>query len=158
MQRGDGLRLGGTELLERRSRCFAMEQSLIKRRGRDIFAACVVALATIVPPASAQEAASGDEGRLLFNNHCRTCHSLNEGDNRLGPHLHGVVGRKAGSVANFSYSSSLKDSGLTFDEATLDRFIASPDQVTPGNGMRPYAGMSSADERAKLVEFLRSSK
>jgi len=116
------------------------------------------ALFTLATPTVAQDAASGDAGRLLFNNACRTCHSLNDGDNRLGPHLHGVVGRKAGSVANFAYSSAIKDSGLTFDEATLDRFIASPDQVAPGSGMRPFSGISSAEDRAKLVAFLRAAK
>jgi cytochrome c len=47
-------------------------------------------------------------GQLVFNNVCRTCHSIREGDNRLGPHMRGIIGRKAGSLPNYSYSSAMR--------------------------------------------------
>ena len=58
-------------------------------------------------------------------------------DNRLGPSLYGVVGRKAGSLEGFAYSESLKDSGVTWDEPTLDKWIANPGAVIPGNQHEP---------------------
>jgi cytochrome c len=107
--------------------------------------------------AAAQETvgkAGGDDGQLLFNNACRTCHTLREGDNRLGPNLHKIVGRKAGALPGYGYSSALKGAGITWDKATLDQFIANPDQVVSGHSMRPYGGIASPDERAKIVAFL----
>jgi cytochrome c len=108
-------------------------------------------------PVAAQETvgkAGGEDGQILFNNACRTCHTLREGDNRLGPNLHKIVGRKAGALQGYGYSSAMKGADLTWDKATLDKFIANPDQVVSGHTMRPYGGISSADERAKIVAFL----
>jgi cytochrome c len=114
--------------------------------------ALLVALSASVIPslARAQEA-----GELLFNNSCRTCHTLNEGDNRLGPNLHNIVGRKAGSLPNYPYSAGIQGSGIVWDEETLDRFIENPDGVVPGNKMKPYAGMASAEDRATIVAYLK---
>jgi cytochrome c len=112
-------------------------------------------------PALAQETvgkATGDDGQILYNNACRTCHTLREGDNRLGPNLHKIMGRKAGSLPNYGYSSAMKGADLTWDKATLDRFIANPDQVVSGHSMRPYGGIASAEERAKIITFLEAQK
>jgi cytochrome c len=79
---------------------------------------------------------------------------LREGDNRLGPNLHKIIGRRAGSLPNYGYSSAMKGADLVWDKATLDRFIANPDQVVTGNKMKPYGGLASADERAKIIAFL----
>ena len=102
---------------------------------------------------AADEAAAGEQ---LFNNNCRTCHSWKPGDNRLGPSLHGVVGRKAGTAEGFGYSSSMKNSGITWTEENLDKFITSPDSVVPGNNMKPFPGIHDADTRKKIIEFLKS--
>jgi len=106
-------------------------------------------LATIV-------AAHADDPQMAFNNACRTCHSMKEGDNRLGPSLGGVVGRKAGSVAGYAYSPSMQNSGITWDEATLDKFIENPDQVVNGNKMKPFSGIADAGQRKEIVGFLKS--
>ena len=112
----------------------------------------LLALSAIVVPgaAPAQEA-----GELLFNNSCRTCHTLEEGDNRLGPTLHNIVGSKAGSLPDYTYSAGMRGSGIVWDEETLDRFIENPDSVVPGNKMKPYAGMASAEDRATIVAYLK---
>lgn len=95
-------------------------------------------------------------GQLVFNNACRTCHTIKEGDNRLGPNLHKIVGRKAGSLQNYGYSSAMKGADFVWDEAKLDQFIANPDQTVPGNNMKPFSGLASADDRAKVIAFLLS--
>jgi cytochrome c len=111
------------------------------------------ALALIATPAIGQDKA--DAGQLLFNNACRTCHTLRDGDNRLGPNLHRIIGRKAGSLPDYNnYSSAMKNADLVWDKATLDRFIANPDQVVPGHNMKPYGGHASAEERATIIGFL----
>src|SRR5262245_1576978 len=116
----------------------------------------VAALALLASAAGAQDKPA-DAGQLLFNNSCRTCHTLRDGDNRLGPNLHRIVGRKAGSLSDYGYSSAMKGADLTWDKATLDRFIANPDQVVPGNSMKPYGGLASADDRATLIAYLETS-
>ena len=103
-----------------------------------------------VIPAFAQES-----GQTAFNNSCRTCHTMEEGDHRQGPSLAGVVGRKAGSLPGYNYSDSMKQSGIVWDEANLDQFIANPDQVVSGNTMKPYGGITDAALRKTIVEFLK---
>jgi len=82
----------------------------------------------IVFSASSSVSQDADAGQLLFNNACRTCHSMKEGDNRLGPNLYKVVGRRAGSLLNYGYSSAMQSADFVWDKATLDRFIANPMQ------------------------------
>jgi cytochrome c len=114
---------------------------------RAVFAFVFILAAT---PVAAQE----NDGQLLFNNACRTCHSVKEGDNRLGPNLHGIIGRKSGALKNYPYSDSMAKSDLVWDKATLDRFIANPESVVRGNTMQPYGGMPSADDRARIIAYL----
>jgi cytochrome c len=105
---------------------------------------------------ASQDGQKGDPapGQLVFNNACRTCHTTREGDNRLGPNLYKIVGRKAGSLQNYSYSSAMKGADFSWDEAKLDAFIASPEQIVPGNNMKPFSGLASADDRANVIAFL----
>ena len=99
---------------------------------------------------------TNDELELAFNGHCRECHSFVKDDNRLGPSLYGVVGRKAGTEAGFAYSDSVKGSGITWDEATLDKWITNPEAVLPGNNMGViFGGLADAAERAKIIAFLK---
>jgi len=90
----------------------------------------------------------------VFNNACRTCHSIKEGDNRLGPNLYKTIGRKAGSLPEYNYSSAMKNADFVWDEAKLARFIANPDEIVPGNKMIPYSGLASAEDRKRVVTFL----
>lgn len=100
--------------------------------------------------------AADSDSKIAFNDHCRECHSFLKGDNRLGPTLYGTVGRKAGSVPDFPYSISVKSSGMIWDEAALDKWIANPDAVIPGNDMSPpYPGVADPAIRKKIIAFLK---
>ncbi len=101
--------------------------------------------------------AADEAGKEVFNNNCRTCHSWKAGDNRLGPNLHGIVGRKAGSVEGFGYSAAIKQSGITWDEGSLDKFITNPDAFIPNNNMKPFTGIADAATRRQIIEFLKSN-
>jgi cytochrome c len=115
-----------------------------------------VAFATLLVLAATAPAATND-GQVKFNNHCRTCHSLKAEDNRLGPTLHNIFGAKAGSVAGYpNYSQGLRNSGIVWDEKTLDQFIANPDSVIPTNNMKPYKGVTDKAVRESIVEFLKA--
>lgn len=93
------------------------------------------------------------DGQLVYNNHCRTCHSTDAKDNRLGPNLHGILGRKAGSVKGFRYSPALEQSDIVWDRDNLDKFIADPESVIRGNKMQPYGGITDAKRRAAIITF-----
>lgn len=118
----------------------------------------LIAAALVLSAAFSQAAFAADQtsGEQLFNNNCRTCHSWKEGDNRLGPNLHKVVGRKSGAVEGYAYSQSMRQANLTWDEATLDKFIASPDSVVQNNNMKPFNGITDAATRKQIIEFLKS--
>lgn len=107
------------------------------------------------PAPAATDSSGGEEA---FNNACRTCHSIKPGDNRLGPSLAGIIGKKAGSEAGFASSASLKGANITWDAKNLDAFIANPDAVIPGNNMKPFTGIADAAVRAKIVGYLASAK
>ena len=121
------------------------------RHTRVVTCSLVIALFVAVPT-TAQEG-------VEFNNHCRTCHSLKPNDNRMGPTLHNIFGAKAGAGQGYAnYSEGLKTSGVTWDEATLDKFIANPNAVVPNNNMKPYSGIADESVRKRIVEFLKSQR
>lgn len=85
---------------------------------------------------------------------CAVCHSVEPGQNMIGPSLAGVVGRRAGSVAGATYSPAMRDAGVTWNEQTLLRYIADPAAVVPG-GTMPNPGVSAADGQA-IVNYLKT--
>lgn len=130
----------------------------MSRLNRVATATIASACAALLTFAVSTPVTAADEGQLAFNNYCRTCHSIKKDDNRLGPSLYKIIGKEAGSEPGYpSYSASLASSGIVWDEATLDRFIANPEQVVPNNNMKPYAGISDPEVRKKIIEYLKSS-
>jgi cytochrome c len=86
---------------------------------------------------------------------CRSCHTYVEGGaNMTGPNLWGTFGAKAAYVTGFNYSDALKTSGLTWDFATMDKWIENPRGLVEGTKMS-YVGMKSAEDRAALVAWLK---
>jgi cytochrome c len=115
-----------------------------------IFAAAIVAVL-------ASGTARAEDLEITFNDHCRECHSFVKDDNRLGPSLYGVVGRKAGTEPGYAYTPSMQDSGITWTDAMLDKWIANPGAVVPGNGMSPpYSGIEDPAIRKRIIAFLKS--
>jgi cytochrome c len=102
-------------------------------------------------------AADPEAGGRVFKIQCSACHGVVEGRKGIGPSLFGVVGRKAGTVPDFHYSEANKGSGLTWNEATLDRYLANPRAVVPGTTM-PYAGLKNDTQRADLIAYLATLK
>ena len=100
--------------------------------------------------AIAADAASGEK---LFKSQCSTCHSAVAGKNAVGPSLFGIVGRKSGQVDGFHYSAANKNANLTWDNATLDKYLTSPKTVVPGTIMT-YAGLKDDTKRADLIAYL----
>jgi cytochrome c len=119
--------------------------------------ACLLLSSSASSQAPAAQGADTAAEQQVFNNACRTCHTVKEGDNRQGPNLYKIVGRKAGSLPGYGYSSAMKEAGFVWDADKLDRFIANPDATVSGNNMKPFSGLASADDRAKIIAFLQSA-
>lgn len=122
-------------------------------RGASFQAALMISAMTLAASADAVYA-EGDaaRGEKKFEE-CAACHKLVNGVNDVGPSLFGVFGRRAGELTEFRFSPALKRSGITWTPATLDAFIADPQQAVPANRM-PYAGMPDAAGRADLIAYL----
>jgi len=105
--------------------------------------------------------ADGDAalGKKVFNR-CIACHEAATDRDKVGPHLMGVVGRKAGSAESFEshYSQAMKDAGaagLVWDEANLAGYLKGPRQKVPGNRMA-FAGLTSDDDIANVIAYLKA--
>lgn len=123
----------------------------------DSVAGPVAALVAAFAAAAAAGAAAGPgdpvRGEKVYER-CEGCHSVDR--DRIGPRHQGVVGRKAGAIAGFAYSPAMKNSGLTWDEATLDRFLQGPAKLVPGTRMG-FAGVPDAQDRADLIAYLKKA-
>ena len=105
--------------------------------------------------ATAALAADPAAGQQIFKAQCSICHSVAPGVNSIGPTLFGVVGRPAGSVPGFQYSADHKKLGVTWDAATLDKYLTNPRAMVPDTTMI-YAGLKDDAERANLIAYLQT--
>ncbi len=119
-----------------------------------VFSSTLLALGLSGSLAQAADAPAGAErGRMLFQQACALCHAAGPGlPGGQGPSLVGVTGRRAAAVPNFPYTRALVDSGLTWNAANLDRYIANPTAAVPGTSM--VVQVASADDRRDIIAFL----
>ncbi len=115
--------------------------------------AVVLAVASLPLLTSVAQAQNADNGKPVFKQVCNICHDVAPDKNRVGPSLFGIVGRKTGSVPGFHYSDANKGANLTWDEATLDRYLTDPRGVIPGTTMA-YAGLKDEQKRKDLIAYL----
>ncbi|PCD04669.1 cytochrome c family protein [Sphingomonas spermidinifaciens] len=118
-----------------------------------MFRTFILALALSGTAAAAQ---TGDpaKGKATFAR-CAACHSVAPGKNGVGPTLAGVVGRKAASVPGYRYSPAMQKSGLTWNAATIARFIAAPSKVVPGTKMMAPP-VTNPQDQANIVAYLKT--
>ncbi|HWB48094.1 MAG TPA: c-type cytochrome [Stellaceae bacterium] len=112
------------------------------------------ALAVVLPLLLAANAAADGASEL---GKCKICHSLDKGGpNRVGPDLFGVFGRKAGTVAGYSYSAAMKQSGIVWDDAAMAAFLRDPRAAIPGNHMS-FPGIKDEAALADLLAKLKQA-
>ena len=115
-----------------------------------------VAVILVAASASAQ---SGNEarGERLFNQQCKACHTVDkDGARTVGPNLHGLLGRKAGSTEGFSSSDAMKASGIVWDDKTLVEYLKDPKGRVPGTKM-VYIGLKQEAQQADMIAFLKKA-
>jgi len=96
-------------------------------------------------------------GEAVFKRACAACHAAEAGRNKAGPSLAGVVGRKAGAVEGFKYSDAMVNSGLTWSNDTLDKYLADPKTFMPGTRM-VYPGLRKEADRKAVIDYLDTVK
>jgi cytochrome c len=115
----------------------------------------LMAAATLATAGMARADGDAARGEKKFEE-CAACHKIERSEDSVGPSLHGMFGRKAGTLADFRYSPALKRSGITWSAQTLDAYLADPQKAVPGNRM-PYAGLTDAGARADLIAYLQKA-
>ncbi|MBC8338105.1 MAG: cytochrome c family protein [Rhodospirillales bacterium] len=117
-----------------------------------------VALASALALTSGAAMAAGDagKGKKVFNK-CKACHSTEAGKKKIGPSMFGIVGRKAGTTEGYRFSEAMKASGLTWDEATLDKFLKKPKTLVKKTKMS-FAGLKKDSQRADVIAYLNTLK
>jgi cytochrome c len=105
---------------------------------------------------SVTEVAAADAAPASFGQ-CATCHSVAKGGAQgIGPNLHGIIGKKAASVAGFNYSSAMKDWGQNWTETSLDKYIENPRAFIAGTRMS-YGGQRDAAKRKEMIDWLKKN-
>lgn len=100
--------------------------------------------------------ADAAKGERIFQQ-CKTCHSVEKGGkNGVGPNLSGVMGRKAGTLAGFSYSEAMKNAGIVWDEAQLAEYVSDPKKRIPGNKMA-FVGLKRQEQIDDLIAYLKAT-
>lgn len=115
--------------------------------------ACLAILVLTVPAR-----AEGDPalGKAVFTK-CAACHSVIEGENKIGPSLHGIVGRPSHSIESFNYSEPMKAYSVTWDAPTLDHYLIDPRGTVTGTRMI-FAGLKKDEDRANVIAYLETLK
>ena len=121
--------------------------------GVAVSVACAIALLVRGQSPVPQAGGGGDpiRGKEVFERRCTGCHALTQ--DREGPRLKGVYGRRSGTVAGFGYSPALKQAGIVWDDASLERWLTDPDALVTGNNMD--FRVAKAQERKDLIAYFR---
>nr|WP_294552978.1 cytochrome c family protein [uncultured Rhodopila sp.] len=102
-------------------------------------------------------AADPATGKAIFGTSCGICHTVRPGDNKIGPTLFGIVGRKTGAVPDYTYSPANLAANIIWTDAELDKYLEAPRTIIPGTKMA-YAGVKDAAKRADLIAYLDTLK
>jgi cytochrome c len=114
--------------------------------------------ATLAIFAAGSAWADGDAeaGKIVFKK-CAVCHSTDAGVNKVGPSLHGIIGRHAASVDGYNYSAAMKAFDKTWDAALLETYLPDPRGTVPGTKM-VFPGLKDAKDRADVIAYLATLK
>ena len=120
-------------------------------------ATAILVASVLTLTAGGARAQSAESGERTFNQQCKSCHTVEKGGpSPLGPNLFGVIGRKAGSAAGFASSDAMKQSGITWDEASLSDYLKDPKAKVPEAKMI-FAGLKRPAQLADVIAYLKKA-
>lgn len=120
-----------------------------------ILLSAIAALVITTGAVTAHADGNPEAGKKAFAK-CRACHSLDAGKNGVGPSLHGVFGRKSGTVEGYKYSDAMKNKGVSWNEENLEKYLEDPKAFVPGNKMA-FPGVKKESEREDLIAYLKQA-
>jgi cytochrome c len=130
------------------------------RRQEKTMALRVICVATAVLLALAPLArADGDPqaGETVFKKNCVVCHTTEDGKSKIGPSLHGIVGRHSASLSSFQYSEAMKSADKVWDPQNLDLYLANPRGLVAGTKM-VFVGLKNEQDRQNIIAYLATQK
>jgi len=116
--------------------------------------ACVAACLLVSSAMPALSAGDPVVGEKDFSARCAACHATAAGQNKVGPSLAGVFGNASGAAPGFTYSAALKSAHVTWDDATLDKWLQNPSGLVRGTTM--FASVPSGDDRQNIIAYLKT--
>lgn len=118
-------------------------------------AVAVLGIALAGQPARAEGDAA--KGERVFNSQCKLCHTLDKGGrSQVGPNMHGLFGRKAGTMEGFEFSDAMKNSGIVWNETTIAEYSRDPKGRIPGNKM-VFVGLKRQDQIDDVIAYLKKA-
>lgn len=126
------------------------------KSGSRTASAALTVLALLAHTGQQPARAQSSDGERLFHQRCGACHTLEENRPGSAPHLAGIFGRRAGSLASARYSRALKETDIVWDRQSLDTFLQDPRALVPGTRMK--ARVPSDEERAAILDHLEQNR
>jgi cytochrome c len=119
----------------------------------------IIATGTVLLALAPLARAEGDPqaGEAVFKKNCSVCHTTEEGKNKIGPSLHGIVGRHSATLPNFQYSEAMKSANKDWDAQNLDQYLSNPRGLVAGTKMI-FAGLKNEQDRQNIIAYLGTQK
>ncbi|CCQ75562.1 cytochrome c family protein [Magnetospira sp. QH-2] len=112
----------------------------------------LAAFATVLALGGTADAGDAKKGKKVFKK-CKACHDMKPGKNKVGPSLHGVIGRASATVEKFKYSDAMKAAGLTWDKETITSYLKDPKGFVPKNKMA-FAGLKKQKDIDNVIAYI----
>ncbi|KAL6440487.1 hypothetical protein ACFW04_003186 [Cataglyphis niger] len=97
-------------------------------------------------------------GKKMFMKMCAACHTTEKGGkHKLGPNLHGIIGKTSGTTPGFNYTETMKEKAVVWNEKTLNEYLELPKKFIPGTKMA-FLGLKKAEDRSDIIAFLSTLK